>query len=402
MSHITELITELAPHGVPHVALGEVADYSHTRVNASELDETSFVGVDNLVADKGGRIDANYLPNTARLAAYEPGDILIGNIRPYLKKIWFATDAGGCSGDVLAVRVKEDGRRRLDPAFLYYLLSSDRFFSYSMQHAKGAKMPRGSKVAILRYRIPVPPMVIQLQIVEILGKMELLQAELTAELTNRSRQYAYYRDSLLSFRDFPVEWVAVGELGTIFRGKRFTKGDYVADGGVGAVHYGEIYTKYGISATTVVSRVREDLRSVLRYATKGDVILTDVGETVEDVGKAMAWLGEEDVAVHDHCYVIRSKVDASYLAYVMQTGHFLRAKEKHIARTKVKTLLLEGLQRIQVPVPPLEEQLRIVAVLNKFDVLVNDLSSGIPAEIAARRKQYEYYRDKLLTFEEAA
>lgn len=128
--------------------------------------------------------------------------------------------------------------------------------------------------------------------------------------------------------------------------------------------------------------------------------MTDVGETVEDVGKAVAWLGEEPVAVHDHCYVIRSELDASYLAYTMQGNDFRKAKEQAIARTKVKTLLLDGLKRIKVPIPPLEEQRRIVLILDKFDSLVNDLSIGLPAELEARRKQYEYYRDRLLTFEE--
>src|SRR5690554_6246840 len=125
--------------------LGEIAEYSQTRINASELDATSFVGVDNLVADKGGRVNANYLPNTARLTAYEPGDILLGNIRPYLKKVWRATNSGGCSGDVLALRVRDSLRETINSEFLYYLMSSEGFFSYNMQHAKGAKMPRGDK-----------------------------------------------------------------------------------------------------------------------------------------------------------------------------------------------------------------------------------------------------------------
>ena len=126
-------------------ALGEVAEYSPTRIDAAEIDATSFVGVDNLTANKGGRVDASYLPNTARLTAYEPGDILLGNIRPYLKKVWKATNSGGCSGDVLAVRILDKCKQFVSAEFLYYLLSSDEFFSYNMQHAKGAKMPRGNK-----------------------------------------------------------------------------------------------------------------------------------------------------------------------------------------------------------------------------------------------------------------
>ena len=116
--------------------LGKIAEYSPTRVDAAELDAGSFVGVDNLVANKGGRVDASYLPNTDRLTAYKPGDILLGNIRPYLKKIWRATNSGGCSGDVLAICIQDDFKPIIAPKFLYYLLSSDEFFSYNLQHAK--------------------------------------------------------------------------------------------------------------------------------------------------------------------------------------------------------------------------------------------------------------------------
>src|SRR5690606_28899104 len=100
--------------------LGEIAEYSPTRVDAAELDATTFVGVDNLVANKGGRTDANYPPNTARLTAYEPGDVLLGNIRPYLQKIWMATNTGGCSGDVLAIRIRDEYKSILSPDYLYY------------------------------------------------------------------------------------------------------------------------------------------------------------------------------------------------------------------------------------------------------------------------------------------
>lgn len=121
-----------------------------------------------------------------------------------------------------------------------------------------------------------------------------------------------------------------------------------------------------------------------------------------DVGKAVAWLGDMDVAIHDHCYVFRHEMDPAFVSYYMQTSRFHADKAKHVARTKVKTLLMDGLARVSIPVPPREEQERIVSILDKFDALVNDLSIGLPAEIAARRKQYEHYRDKLLSFEEAA
>lgn len=401
MSQIDKLIADLCPDGVSHYQLGEIAGYSDTRAQASHLDKTTFVGVDNLLSNKGGRVDASHAPNTSSLTAYETGDLLFGNIRPYLKKIWLSDRTGGCSGDVLAIRLSKAFHPIVDARFLYYTLSSDKFFSYATQHSKGAKMPRGDKAAILKFRVPVPPLEVQREIARVLDKFTQLEAELEAELEARRRQYEYYLDRLITFRgENEVPWVAIGDLGLIFRGKRFTKSDYVDSDGIGVIHYGEIYTRYGTTANQAASQVRPDLGPALRYAYKGDVILTDVGETVEDVGKAMAWLGEDPVAVHDHCYVIRSELDASYLAYTMQGNDFRKAKEQAIARTKVKTLLLDGLKRIKVPIPPLEEQRRIVSILDKFDSLVNDLSIGLPTELAARRKQYEYYRDRLLTFEE--
>jgi type I restriction enzyme S subunit len=134
------------------------------------------------------------VPTVGNLTEYRVGDVLIGNIRPYLKKIWLATNNGGCNGDVLAVRINEPYRTTLTPEFLYRLLSSEAFFAYDMQHAKGAKMPRGSKSMILKYRIPVPPLEVQREIVRILDHFTGLEAELEA----RRRQYAYYRDSLLA------------------------------------------------------------------------------------------------------------------------------------------------------------------------------------------------------------
>ena len=393
MSRIEKLIAEYCPEGVKFKALGECAAYSDTRIDASKLDKTNFVGVDNLLQNTAGKTDASYPPNTARLTAYEVGDILLGNIRPYLKKIWLANNGGGCSGDVLAIRIAEAHRPELMSEFLYRLLASDVFFAYNMQHAKGAKMPRGNKEAILKYRIPVPPLQVQREIVKVLDTFTELEA--------RRRQYQYYRDALLAFDDQDVRWVTLAELGEFIRGRRFTKADYVEEG-IGCIHYGEIYTHFGVSASDVISHVRSDITTKLRFAKPGDVVITDVGETVEDVGKAVAWIGDKDVAIHDHCYAFRHSMNPKFVSYCMQTSSFIAEKAKYVARTKVKTLLIESFSRIRIPVPPLDEQERIVAILDKFDALVNDLSSGLPAEIAARRKQYEHYRDLLLTFREAA
>ena len=192
----------------------------------------------------------------------------------------------------------------------------------------------------------------------------------------------------------------MSEVGSLVRGRRFTKDD-LADGGIPSIHYGEIYTHYGVSARTTLSHVRADLRSQLRFAAPGDVVIAAVGETVEDVAKAVAWLGDGPVAIHDDTFAFRSELDPKFVSYFMRTRAFHDQKNRHVARAKVKRLSGEGLGRIEIPVPSSGEQARVVAVLDQLDALVNELNSGLPAEIAARRQQYEHYRDRLLTFEEA-
>jgi len=145
--------------------------------------------------------------------------------------------------------------------------------------------------------------------------------------------------------------------------------------------------------------------NTLRYAEPGDVIITDVGETIEDVGKAVAWLGKEKVAIHDHCYAFRHTMNPKFVAYCMQTTSFIAQKAKHVASAKVNTLLINGFSKLTIPIPfpndpekSLVEQDRIVTILDKFDVLTNSLTEGLPREIELRQKQYEYYRNLLLSF----
>src|SRR5690606_8654605 len=121
-----------------------------------------------------GRTKSNHVPTVGSSIGYKAGDILIGNIRPYLKKIWLADSSGGSNQDVLVVRRKANADKSIKRRFLYHLLASDQFFAFNMQYSKGAKMPRGSKEAIMRYEIPVPPMEEQARIVAILDRFDTL------------------------------------------------------------------------------------------------------------------------------------------------------------------------------------------------------------------------------------
>ncbi|MFA8110526.1 restriction endonuclease subunit S [Escherichia coli] len=180
--------------------LGEVAQYSKTRISFELLDERNYVGVDNLLQNRAGKSLSNHVPTSGKLTEFIPNDILTGNIRPYLKKIWQADCIGGTNGDVLVIRCIDSS---INTRYLYQILADDKFFEYNMQHAKGAKMPRGSKEDIMKYPIPVPPLTWQARIVEILDKFDTLTNSITEglprEIELRQKQYEYYRDLLFSF-----------------------------------------------------------------------------------------------------------------------------------------------------------------------------------------------------------
>lgn len=398
----------MCPSGVEFKTLGEVGEF--IRGNGLQKADLTEVGVP---AIHYGQVHTYYGIWTeatksftdpalaAKLRRARPGDLIIATTSEDDAAVakataWLGEVEVAVSGDAYIYR------HAIDPRYVAYFFHSDHFQGQKVRYITGTKVRRISGDSLAKVRIPVPPLEVQREIVRILDQFTQLEAELEAELEARRRQYEHYRDLLLTFREEPdVRWIPMGALGTFTRGRRFTKGDLVASG-IPCVHYGEIYTHYGTSAVETLSRVRGDLAAQLRYARPGDVVIAGVGETVEDVAKAVAWLGDSEAAIHDDSFAFRSDADPVYIAYVMQTGAFHVQKEKHVSRAKVKRIGGEGLGKIIIPVPPLEEQRRIVSVLDKFDSLVNDLNVGLPAELVARRKQCAYYRDSLLTFREAS
>ena len=134
----------------------------------------------------------------------------------------------------------------------------------------------------------------------------------------------------------------------------------------------------------------------------GDLIIACTSENIDDVCKAVTWLGNADIVTGGHACVFKHKQNPKYIAYYFQTEAFAIQKKKYARGAKVIDIKADDMAKITIPLPSLDEQARIVSVLDKFDVLVNDLTSGLPAEIAARRRQYEHYRDRLLTFKEIA
>ena len=187
--------------------LGELAEYSKMRISHTELNGSNYVGVESLLQNRAGKTDSIRTPESGNLTRYTANDILIGNIRPYLKKIWYADRTGGTNGDVLVIHQTNNV---LNPRYLYQVLADDKFFEYNMQHAKGAKMPRGNKQKIMEYLVPIPlasnakkSLAEQNRIVTILDKFDALTNSITEglprEIELRQKQYNYYRDQLLSF-----------------------------------------------------------------------------------------------------------------------------------------------------------------------------------------------------------
>ncbi|EPF32032.1 hypothetical protein HMPREF9194_00020 [Treponema maltophilum ATCC 51939] len=148
--------------------LSDICTFTDERIVVTDLDLNNYISTENMLQNKEGVIRSARLPTVNQIQAYQPGDVLISNIRPYFKKIWYADRSGGCSNDILILRAKENTY----PGFLYYLLSDNAFFNYATATAKGTKMPRGDKDAIMKYEVPNLPIGIQIKIADILSALD--------------------------------------------------------------------------------------------------------------------------------------------------------------------------------------------------------------------------------------
>lgn len=331
------------------------------------------------------------------------------------------------------IRIKNT--KVLNYKFLFYWLSIEaKKYVYS-----GMGNPKLMSNQIAKIPIPIPPLEIQQEIVRILDSFSMLTAELQAELQARKSQYEYYRNQLLAYPmeesdqsslrsnrsatsiqnsdnstqplstlnphtgnsvlqpRGKVEWKMLGEIGTFIRGNGLQKKDFM-ENGVPCIHYGQIYTHYGTFATKTKSFVSKETANKCKKAHKGDLIIASTSENVEDVGKTVAWLGDDDVAISNHTFIYSHNQNPKYLAYLFQTQAFLKYKKTKVVGVKVIDIPQKALESFCIPIPPLEEQERIVSILDKFDTLTTSLTEGLPKEIELRQKQYEYYRNMLLSF----
>ena len=389
MSKLNDLINKLCPDGVEFVKLGETCEVLRgKRLTKKQLSETEKYPVfHGGIQPIGFYSKKNRNANTVMIINVGASAGTIG----YSEKNFWSSDGCYCLSHTESVL----------PRYIYYVLSKDQHYFQSKVRHGG--IPTLDALVVRNYRIPLPPLPIQAEIVRILDKFTQLEAELEAELDCRKRQDEFYRDQLLSFDKLTppernnVVWKKLSEVGTLVRGNGLQKKDFTPNG-VGCIHYGQIYTHYRTFATETITCCSEELAKKMRTAEYGDVVIATTSENVEDVCKAVAWLGKESIAISGDAYIYKHNQNPKYIAYIFQTGNFFDYKKRKANGTKVIRLSGDAIGKYEVPLPPIEEQNRIVAILDRFESLTTSLQHGLPAEIAARRQQYEYYRDKLLDF----
>ena len=405
MSRIDELIAEYCPDGVECKPLGAIADLY--RGNGLQKKDFTDNGVGCIhygqIYTRYGTFATKTISFVdedlaAKLLKVLPNDLIVTatseNLEDVCKTVaWLGDTDIVTGGHSIVVRHHQNAK------YLAYYFQTRDFFQAKRAYVHGTKVMEIKKDDLAKIIVPVPPLPVQEEIVRILDSFSALEAELEAELEARRKQYAHYRDELLKFDRERVPWLKLGNVGTFIRGNGIQKKDF-QDSGVGCIHYGQIYTYYGLFADQTKSFIDPQLAEKRKKAHQGDLVVATTSENEEDVCKACAWLGENPIAVSGDAYIFRHHQSPKYMAYCFQSELFQRQKKKFITGTKVLRVNGDAMAKIEIPIPPMEEQLRIVSILDRFDKLANDLSDGLPAEIEARRKQYEYYRDRLLSFDE--
>ena len=276
--------------------------------------------------------------------------------------------------------------------YLYYVLKNNLVHFRDAASGMGS-LPQISLPVTEEFVIPIPPL--EVQNVRILdnftGLIEELTKELTAELTARKKQYEYYRNKLLEFNKSDIEWTTLGELGKISMCKRIMKAETSSEGDVPFYKIGT----FGGQANAYISQeLFEKYKEIYSYPKKGDILISAAGT----IGRAVIFDGKPAYFQDSNIVWIdndESKVLNSFLYYYYQTQPWNISTGGTIAR-----LYNDNISKTKVPLLPIEYQKKLVNILNNFDTLCNDLTTGLPAEIEARKKQYEYYRDKLLSFQE--
>ncbi len=275
----------------------------------------------------------------------------------------------------------------------YYLFANFKTYINTKSYKSTAASIR--KPMLLDFPFPIPSLEEQTRIVGILDTFTSAIDNLKEQIAQRRKQYEYYRDQLLDLEGKPgVEMKTLGEIGEFIRGNGIQKSDFVEDG-YSCIHYGQIHAKYGFSATETLSKIEKSLYDKCKKAKKGDVVLATTSEDAEGVAKPFVWLGDEDAAVSGDAFIYHHNQIGKFMGFQFQTHKFMQFKVKYATGAKVVRISGDNMAKFEVALPPLSEQQRIVSILDTFEASIQNLE----AQLSQREKQYEYYRNKLLSFE---
>jgi len=381
MSKLDNLIEKLCPDGVKF----------------EELKEICMVSIGEFVHKNKQREDAKYpvfnggISNTGFYDEYnnEGNKILIsarGANAGFINKIESRYWAGN---SCYSIDIKDKGS--INWLYVYYYLKNNEKSLLGQQQT--GSIPAISKKQIESFKIPVPPLEVQCEIVHVLDDFTLLSAELSAELKARKNQYNYYRDKEMLNAKNVVKY-KLNEIAKIYDGTHQTP--KYTDSGIDFISVENIKDIYNSKKYISV----EDYNKYKIKPKLNDIFMTRIGT----IGKCTVFNKQKDLAYYVSLALIRPNndiVDSYYLKYLIESIIGIKELRK---RTLVNAVPIkinkDDIGKLVLPIPPLEEQKRIVNILDRFDKLCNDISEGLPAEIEARQKQYEYYRDKLLTFKE--
>lgn len=286
--------------------------------------------------------------------------------------------------------------------FLFCLMKNN-FERYILDSSVSSSVTSIRKHMLEKYTVPIPPLPIQEEIVRILDTFNETQTELInqleEELKARKQQYEFHRDSLLTFGD-DVEYKPLDKIKTdMYRGSGI-KRDQVTKKGIPCVRYGEIYTIYNLFFDECVSHTLEEDIPNKKYFGYGDIIFAITGESIEDIAKSTVYLGHERCLAGGDTVVMKHNENPKFLSYALSTKDARMQKSKGKVKNKVVHSSIPSLKEIKIPIPSTEEQQRIVTILDNLDSQVTEITNKLSEEISARKQQYEYYRDKLLTFKE--
>ena len=381
MSKIDDLIQEFCPDGVEYKPIKKLAEVGTGSSNGNEAQEDGkypfFIRSQTVKRKNEWEYDEE--------AIIIPGEGGIGEIYHYVNGKYAIHQR------VYRIHFTDNS---VDVKFAYHYFRAF-FKNFIMRKAVSATVKSIRKPMIEEFMLPVPPLEVQREIVHILDSFTLLTAELTAELTARKKQYSFYRDTLIQ-KECKSEKVKLNTVCEIYDGTHQTP--KYTNGGIPFVSVENIDDLYGTQKFI-------STEAYAKYKIKpriGDVFMTRI--TAGIIGKCTVVERNDDLAYYVSLALLRPNadiLDSKYLKYYLESGWGRRELSKWILWDATPTKInKDDIGRVLISVPPLDTQKRLVQVIEHFDVICTDLNIGLPAEIEARQKQYEYYRDLLLTFAE--